>query len=324
MVTRLNLPSETATAWLADGTAEKELLEHGIGREIIDATPKGRLELAHKVIQFPIDITRRTSPKRLQELLRGVLAMRPECRRVGVITHSTLTRAAKELGGLFEARILIVTHFGSGQDRGSNQWLRAGCDLIVVAGTPRVDETEIKKLLHRCGDIDALNRDGDWGELNWQGFTTTDKPRVIKGRGYRDPDWLKVHRSKVRASIIQAAGRARALLETGCDAVLLTTEETSFPLAEPGQDVEPLTESEAAVFDALSELVLLIHLENKLLCATSAEVAARCDLTDRHAREMLSRLEQRGMVTRIGERGGWRLADAWLPSGAGAEGGASC
>ena len=151
-MTRLNLPSEAATCWLADGTADKELLEHGIGREVVDATPEGRLELAHKVIQFPIDITRRTSPKRLQELLRGVLAMRPECRQVGIITHSTLTRAAKELGGLFGARILNVTHFGSGLDRGSNQWLRAGCDLIVVAGTPRVHETEIKKLLHRCGD----------------------------------------------------------------------------------------------------------------------------------------------------------------------------
>lgn len=311
VVTYCNLPNENATLWLSDGTADKDLLEHGIGRPIIDATPEGRLALAHTVTQHAIDITRQTSRASVQDLVRGVIASRPGCRRVGIIGHSKHTKAVEQLGPPFDARIAKVSYFGSGQDRGSNEWLKAGCDLIIVAGTPRVDEITIRQLLHRCGEIDALNGDGDWGDLSWQGFTTSDKPRVIQGRGYRDPVWRKVHRSKVRAGIIQAAGRARALLESGCDAVLLTTEETRFPLAEPEQDVEPLTESETAVFGALSAVVPLILLSNNRACAQSEVVAQECGLSLRQTQEMLTRLERRGMVCRIGERGGWRPSDAW-------------
>ncbi len=318
-LTRRNLPSRKATVWLSDATADRELLEFATGLEIEDATPEGHLELSRNVIQFPVDITRKASRKRFRGLLRGVLASRLDCCRAGVITHSTLTSAAKSLGPLFKDRVAMVEYFGSGEDRASNRWLRSGCDLLIVAGTPRVDELEIKKLLHRVGHLDALNRGGDWGELTWQGFTESGRPRIVKGRGYRDSVWRQVHRAKVRAAIVQAAGRARALLETGCDAVILSTEECGFPVAEVEAELVPVTESEASILTELKAVVSLILKRGNRRCATTQDVAERCGLSVRQTRDWLSRLESRGLVERIGERSGWRLVKAWLSKSADAD-----
>lgn len=315
MMTRLNLPHHNATLWLSDGTADRDLLEHATGCDIIDATPDGQLELAHEVVQHPIDITRGTSKSRAQAIVRGVLASHPTCRRVGIITHQTLTKSKLELGTMFDDRVAIVKHFHSGADRGSNEWHRAECDLIVVAGTPRIPTDEIRKLLFRCGELDALSSDGQWGDLVWQGFTKSGAPRIVKGRGFLDPIWRKVHRSKVRASIIQAAGRARALLKTGCDAVILSNEETGFPLITAGHEVEPMPDSETAVFGALSALVALVDISNGCACATSEAVAERCNLKVRQAQIQLAQLERRGLARRIGQRGGWRPTDDWFPRG---------
>lgn len=272
---------------------------------IQDVTPRGRLELSKIVIHYPIDITRKTSPRRFRELLRGVLVSRPDCCKVGIITHSTLTAAAGMLGPQFDNRVVMVRHFGSGSDRGSNEWMQAGCDLIIVAGTPRVNSLEIQKLLLRCGYLDAIKQGGRWGELAWQGVTTSGRRRVIKGRGYQHPLWRQVHRAKVRAAIIQAVGRARALLPTGCDAVVLSTEECGFPLAEPGKDVVLLTDSEATVLNALSAVVSSILLRDNGACASTEEVAERCGLSIRRTQDVLAGLKRRGLAHRVGERGGW-------------------
>lgn len=298
--------------WLADATADLELLELATGLKIQDATPGERLELAKNAIQYPIDVTLRASRKRFRSLLRGVLASRLDCRRVGVITHSTLTSAAKSLGRMFDERIAKVAYFRSGQDRGSNDWHDIGCDLIVIAGTPRLPEIAIRLMLHRVGHYGAIDRGGDWGDLRWQGFTPDGKPRIITGRGYREPLWRQVHRSKVRAAIIQAAGRARALLETGADVVVLSTEECGFPIADVGKEPVPVTDSEAAVLTALKDIASYIVIKEQCpLIASTGEIANRCGVTERQARRSLSGLEQRGLVERIGERSGWRLAASW-------------
>lgn len=314
VVTCLNLPSQHITLCLSDGTADKQLLEHAIGSEIRDVTPDGQLKLTHEVVQYPTDITRTKSKTRAQDLVRGVLASRPQRKRVGVITHQTLVKDIQELGAPFEERIVLVRHFGSGADRGSNEWHRAGCDLIIVAGTPRVPPSEISQQLFRCGELEALRNDGQWGELNWVGFTTAGGKRIVNGRGYLDPTWRKIHRSKVRANIIQAAGRARSLLESGCEAVILSNEETGFPLVEPDQEIEPMTESETGIFAELNALVPLMDIRDDCACATSEAVAMRCNLKIRQAQILLTRLERRGMACRIGQRGGWLPAEAWMPN----------
>lgn len=101
--------------------------------------------------------------------------------------------------------------------------------------------------------------------------------------------------------------RARALLPTGCDAVVLSTEECGFPVADPGQDVVPLTDSEATVLSALSAVVSLIDIRNNRACAASEDIARQSSLSIRQTQDILRRLEQRGLVLRVGERSGWTL-----------------
>jgi len=315
VLTQRNLPPPDATVWLADATADKELLELATGLKIQDRTPGGRLELAKNAIQYPIDVTRRASRERFRSLLRGVLANRLDCRRIGIITHSTLTSAAKSLGRMFDERVAKVAYFRSGQDRGSNDWHDIGCDLLVIAGTPRLPEIAIRLMLHRVGHYGAIDRGGDWGDLRWQGFTPDGKPRIVAGRGYREPLWRQVHRSKVRAAIIQAAGRARALLETGADVVILSTEECGYPVADVGQDPPTLGASEASVLAALKDIASYIYIKEQCpLIASTGEIANRCGVTERQARRTLSGLEQRGLIDRIGERGGWCPSRAWQTS----------
>ena len=86
-LTRRNLPHRKATVWLSDATADRDQLALATGLDIRDATPEGRLELSKSVTQYPVDVTRNASEKRFQSLLRGVLASRLDCHRVGVITH---------------------------------------------------------------------------------------------------------------------------------------------------------------------------------------------------------------------------------------------
>ena len=116
------MPTEHNPVWLADATADRELLGAGIGRAINDGTPEGRLELQKSVTQIERDITRKTSPETLKAILRGVLVERPDANRVGIITPKNLVKAAESLGKPFDARIVRVAYYGSGQDRASNTW----------------------------------------------------------------------------------------------------------------------------------------------------------------------------------------------------------
>ncbi|MEK6262247.1 MAG: hypothetical protein AABP62_26920 [Planctomycetota bacterium] len=72
--------------------------------------------------------------------------MSPQYQHVGLITHSTLTACVKRLEQPFGNRIVRTTYFGSGSERASNEWYKL-CDLVIVAGTPRVDASAIRARL---------------------------------------------------------------------------------------------------------------------------------------------------------------------------------
>jgi len=231
-----------------------------------------------------------------------VLADRSECRRVGVITHRPHVDAVKNLGEPFASRIVRVAYFGGGEDRASNTWI-SECDLIVVAGTPRLNPSVVRERLCRVGEFDAAGEDGGWGELQWQGLTESGRSRVVVARGYAHPKWAQAHRSLVQAALIQAAGRGRGLLADGCAVLVLSTEQAGFALCD-GPGVKPLEESEAAALQALSELA-----PNRVLLETSSvsaqQLSSRLGLSDRQGRKLLASLEARGLAQRVGERGGW-------------------
>lgn len=302
VVARRNLPDTNATVWLADATADKRLLEMGTGQPVIDLTPDGHLELVKSVTQIEQDITRRTTPDRLRAILRGVLVARPEAERVGVITHSKLKDAAESLGEPFKRRIVRVAYFGSGEDRASNSWYQQ-CDLIIIAGTPRVPPQAIQKRLFQLGEFTAGAADGEWSKRNWKGFQTDGTPRIVAGRGYGNEKWNLAHRSLVRAAVIQAAGRGRGLLSDGCEVLILSNEECGFPLANQST-VKPLPGAAMIVMNALTAVAA-----NKETLATTSvstrEVAEHLERDERQIREWLNWLHDSGLINRHGERGGW-------------------
>ena len=302
VVVRRNLPDSNATVWLADATADKQIIEMGIGQPVIDRTPDGHLELVKPVTQIELDITRRTTPDRLRAILRGVLLARPEAERVGVITHSNLKEAAQTLGEPFNRRIVRVAYFGSGEDRASNSWHQQ-CDLIIEAGTPRQPPQATQQRLFQLGEFTAGAMDGGWSKKNWKGFQTDGTPRIVTGRGYQNEKWNLVHRSLVRAAIIQAAGRGRGLLSSGCEVLILSNEECGFPLADQSS-VEPVPEPAMIVLDALTAVAA-----NKDILGTTTvstrEVAEYLQRDERQVRDWLRWLADAGLINRYGERRGW-------------------
>ena len=135
--------------------------------------------------------------------------------------------------------------------------------------------------------------------------------RLREGRGYDHPGWERAHRSIVRSAIIQAAGRGRTLLETGCDVVVISTEECGVPVAD-NADIE-LTECEAEALAELAGLSAEIPYRYSKdfppMCSpmTTAVLAQRLRLSERRTREILTRLESRRLICRDGERGGWSI-----------------
>jgi len=309
-----NLPNENAVVLFSDATADREDLEAMLGRPVIDITPVGHLANVKRVVQYPIDLTRSASPKRFVSVIRGLLTEFRDARRVGVITHWPLIATLKKLGEPFARRIVKSTYFGSGSDRASNDW-HERCDLIIVAGTPRVPGEAVQQRLIQFGDIKSAGEDGRWGPCRWKATTETGEELIVEGRGYDHPAWERAHRSLVRAAIVQAAGRGRTLLENGCDVVIISTEECGI-LVVNNRDIE-LSEAEAnalAVITDLSEQESYKSIKTLVPIAvpdvptiSTNEVARQMGLTGRGTQKILTRLESRRLICRVGERGGWTL-----------------
>ena len=303
VITRKNLPDETKSLWLEDATADCGVLCQATGIDIENETPDGRLKLCRNVIQFPHDITKNTATTTVLGYLRAVIASHPDCHHFGIITHKEFIDVGDQLRQSFRGCKISIGYFGSGSDRASNEWLDARCDLLIVAGTPRIGELEIKKVLFQCGMRDAIERGSVWGSLSWRVRTPSGQDHLLSGRGYQDEDWRRIHQMKVRAGIIQAAGRGRPILQDGCDVVILSNEESGFPVVATGEEIIPFGKSE---FPVLTELHALIDIREKFGCATASQLSFRCGVGERQCEKLLKRLAARGLVERIGKRGGWR------------------
>lgn len=298
-----NLPSKTATVWLCDATADLDHLQ-SVVPNAKDRTPSGHVKLAKSVIQFPQDVTRQTKQSSFQNTLRGLLAMFPQYRRIGLITHSTLTACVKRLEQPFGGRVARTAYFGSGNERASNDWYKL-CDLVIVAGTPRVDASVIRARLCQLGDFDAAGIEGDWGELQWRGRTVSGQTRGVCGRGYQHPAWRKAHRSLVRSAIVQAAGRGRGVLDDGCDVIVISNEECGLTLADR-PTIPDLTDKHSEAARLVAELSATDASKNVgRQPVTTVRLSESLGVGERETRYILNDLEGLGMVRRVGERGGW-------------------
>ncbi len=299
-----NPPARGTTTWINDATMSLPALRAVLGTSVRDCTPAGRIARQKKAVQIPRDVTRNTKDAVVAKILRGVLSDRPEFPRVGLITHRPLLSVLDQLEPEFRRRIVMSTYFGSGQDRSSNAWHTA-CDLIIIAGTPRVGPLEVASLLLQIGDHAAAGHEPRWEKYQWEGHTEAGGVAVVTGSGYVNSAWRQAHQSLVRAGLVQAIGRGRGILVEGCEVVVISNEECDLPLSDGS--LVTLNDQMMRLLARIRELTETnpkIHSIGKI-SVSSAALAQPLGLTPRQVRNLLTVLERQGLIARVGDRGGW-------------------
>ena len=252
---RSGLPQEVPVI-ATDATTSADDLSDATGQSVTDYTPAGYIRPAHPVMQVIEDITRRTSANKVANRITEFLIANPQIQRLGVIGHSLHIKKVKELiPEPYLSRVEMSCYFGQGPDRGSNEWHRR-CEHLLVLGTPRVNPGDIRRWLVVHGRTAAASEPtGDWGERNWTGHRPNGYPVVYGGIGYRNDDWHRGYTATVRASIYQAVGRARAIMEDGIPVTVLSNEQTGLPCVDPDQFIPTAArETIGVVSDLISDI----------------------------------------------------------------------
>ncbi|MCA9053413.1 MAG: hypothetical protein KDA75_06230 [Planctomycetaceae bacterium] len=305
---RNNSPPSGRIVWFNDATLAADRLQSLVGGPVIDATPDGTVPLQKRAVQVLRDVTRKTTPKTLAALLRSLLLNRPDRTRLGLITHRPLLGAIGLLEPEFQERIARSSYFGSGEERSSNAWHQE-CDLIVVAGTPRLPPEGIAEYLVQVREVEAACRLPEWGPVIWHGTTESSVDVRVEAKGYHDEVWRSAQRDLVRAALVQAIGRGRGILESGCDVLVLSTEECGLPVADTA--LHPLREPEYQVLVGLRGLTLgfLKRAPLRNASVSTRAIADALGLSEQRTRALLAALERRGQVTRDSPRSGWKIAE---------------
>jgi hypothetical protein len=316
-----------AACWFCDATANADELQTVLGRPVCDRTPAGDLERLHQIVQITTDIKKSTAPSTVLKVLRGVLAAFPEAKRIGVIAHhehlpivrGTAKNPEHRLDESLQGQIVKAEYFRSGEGRSSNHWIEE-CDLLVVLGTPRVPPPAVKMRLIQLGLVTAATREGGWEADWWSGKTTTGKRVTVRTSAYRDHDWYAAHCSIVRAELFQAIGRGRGICPNGVPVVVFSNEPLGLPLLDCG--IEPLGETGLTVLMEIGRLSATnpkgeskgelsatnpkyILLES--IAVSTASLVGSLGMPERTIRWNLNDLLRRGLVEKVGQRGGWKL-----------------
>jgi hypothetical protein len=336
---RTKLPEDT-TVWICDATAHPDEIEAAIGRPIANKTQAGNIELQHELVQVAsVDVKRSTAPSTVAKHFLGVIAHYPDAQRIGVICDSRHVgifegtgKKGKLLSQEVRSRIAKVGYFRGSDSRGSNDWM--DCDLIIVPGTPRVPTSAVASRLIATGNVAAAARDGKWKTDYWSGRDRSGKRHTIKSLAYCDWDWHRAHRAIVRDELRQCVGRARAILDHGCPAVVVSSEDLGLVLADwthvPVTDgmmgalksIESLTQKhlpEVCPPEAVAKagVSLISSLEfTGLSChqlavsITPSAIALSTKKSISQVKSIFAELADAGLVRHIGNRGGWVLTDS--------------
>lgn len=301
---RQNHPPRHAVVWFNDATIEPDRIVALLGGAVHEWTPNGRLPLQKKAVQILRDVTQNTTLKTVANVLRGVLADRPQFQRIGLIGHRKHMGVVKTLGSDFAPRIVKKTYFGSGEERSSNEWTKE-CDLIIVCGTPRIPPDAVAAYLLQVGDVASACREGKWDKILWEGHTESGELVKVPSRGYLDEAWRRANREKVRSTLVQAIGRGRGILESGCEVIVLSNEECGLPISDDG--LRPLNGSSVRVLEVLARLSPENPIQRYIgkSGVSTERIAKAISLSVSQARDLLGDLEHRGLVRKVGERGGW-------------------
>ncbi len=238
---RMHYPDDAATVF-SDATADLTVLPPECNKTIVDLTPKESPEQLQKIIQYPNDVKQSTRPERVVEIVRQLLRLHPDKRRVGIITHMKFESifSSDQQNSLLtseeKGRIVKTDHFHGTQSRGCNRW-KEECDLLIVLGTPRVPPSAIIERLLQLGMLDAAKRDGRWANDYWSGRRLDGTRITVRSKGYRDRIWHHAYGQLVHAELIQSIGRSRLFCPDGIPlTIVVTNEELGYPIAD-----EPLT-----------------------------------------------------------------------------------
>lgn len=282
----------------ADATADIEVLSEMLNGPVKDITPGGEVERQKQAVQIPRDINLKTDKRHAGSLVAGVIAERPDLPRVGLITHRQVIESDEFRAGLGEyaERIVKQTYYGSGEDRGSNEWHRE-CDLLIVAGTPRVPPSAVRYRLLQIGRSEhAAIKDPEWRSLKWRVIDTDGNAAEIQGSGYGNEAWRRAHRQLVRAKLVQAIGRGRTLSESGCEVVVISNEECGLSV----RVSNPMSESDRAVLSILRRLGAAGD------AVVTKAIANEAGLTTRRTQILLNEMVESGRAERVGRRSGWK------------------
>jgi hypothetical protein len=319
--------------WLEDATTYFGHVQRLLPNvRVIDRTPLGTPHQRQPVQQIPIDVTTQESTaKKAVGLLRGVVLAHPKGTRFGVICHNNHLDAITEFANQNPGTLVKFDYFRSGRDRASNDWTQ--CDVLVVLGTPRVPPNAIREEVVRLGHVDAANGNGHWAQRRWIGETVDGGEIVIEGGGYLDPHWKLAYLNRVVALLMQAIGRSRFLLDKGVPLTLVfSNEPLQLPLLNPigWNGVE---DNSHRVFEALKRLaagpqglgnVSAMPLKDSFSSSadtappqgpaasrkdgwgvSTKEISVAAGIPERTVRDVLGKLADRGLVSRIGDRKGW-------------------
>lgn len=292
----------SAPILLSDATADAQLLQLVLGTEVTDITPAATVRRQQRVVQVPMDVKRSTTAESFNKILRGLLVAFPEKRRIGVIGHRPHIQAIDELGPTFRQRIIKTTYFGSGQDRASNEWLEEELDLLVVIGTPRIAPVDIRTRMIQL-DLDTNTPPtAKWKNRYWRGRTETGAAIDIVTRRYDDASWQRAYEYDLRATLIQALGRARSILPHGMDAVVVTCEPLKLPIWN-----ESLVEVSETVEKAIDFLMTTgVPSDLQLWSVLSSQLG----LAERTAKQLVGELTSFGII-RKKKKGRYVVAPSW-------------
>jgi hypothetical protein len=255
------LPTK-AVVWVSDATASPAEIQPLCNLPVIDRTPGGRIEQRFPIIQIPVDLKKSTSAGVFIRTLANVIR-RTNAKRIGIICdqcHTAAVKGTAKKGPVLPAdlreRIARVEHFRGGEGRGSNSWL-GQCDLMIIAGTPRVPPAAVRTRLLRAGKVEAAARPDTvtaWGPDYWSGRTKAGKLRTVTTLAYRDRDWRQAFQSTVQAELLQCIGRGRAIRETGMPVLVITCDDLRTPENPAGF---PLANSENYFLNDAEEKILI-------------------------------------------------------------------
>lgn len=232
---RRKLPPD-ATVWIGDATASRDRLERLLQRPVIDCTPHGTIPLQHAITVIPSDITRQRQASTTAAYLRAILTFY-QPRRLGVIGHRPHMEAIFEptdgdqplLSAELRELVHMWTYFGQGMDRASNQWL--ACDMLVIFGTPRLPERAIRQKLMQQGLFADASIEPTWTRY-WADVKGVDGDvYTVTSKAYQEQAWHDECLHQSTSALLQAIGRARAILPEGIPVVVLSnTRLQQFPI----------------------------------------------------------------------------------------------